>query len=143
MIGVIVATHGKLAEELLNSAAMLVGSGRQMDCACVMPTMNPEEFLAETERKVAALDTGEGIVALVDILGGTPNNTLFRLSKKYNIRIVTGVNLSMVMYCVLERSDGMTADELIAVSYTHLAAKSTVHRVGQWKSRRSSQLRNV
>ena len=38
---------------------------------------------------------------------------LFRLSKKYNIRIVTGVNLSMVMYCVLERSDGMTADELI------------------------------
>lgn len=113
MIGVIVATHGKLAEELLNSAAMLVGSGRQMGCACVMPTMNPEEFLAETERKVAALDTGEGIVALVDILGGTPNNTLFRLSKKYNIRIVTGVNLSMVMYCVLERSDGMTADELI------------------------------
>ena len=111
MIGVIVATHGKLAEELLNSAAMLVGSGRQMDCACVMPTMNPEEFLAETERKVAALD--KGIVALVDILGGTPNNTLFRLSKKYNIRIVTGVNLSMVMYCVLERSDGMTADELI------------------------------
>ena len=111
MIGVIVATHGKLAEELLNSAAMLVGSGRQMDCACVMPTMNPEEFLAETERKVAALDNG--IVALVDILGGTPNNTLFRLSKKYNIRIVTGVNLSMVMYCVLERSDGMTADELI------------------------------
>ena len=78
-----------------------------------MPTQSPEEFLEETERKVSALETGEGVVALVDILGGTPNNTLFRLSKKYNIRIVTGVNLSMVMYCVLERYDGMTSDELI------------------------------
>ena len=113
MIGVIVATHGKLAEELLNSAAMLVGRGEQMDCSCVLPTQSPEEFLEETERKVSALETGEGVVALVDILGGTPNNTLFRLSKKYNIRIVTGVNLSMVMYCVLERYDGMTSDELI------------------------------
>ena len=112
MIGVIVATHGKLAEELLNSAAMLVGRGEQMDCSCVLPTQSPEEFLEETERKVSALETGEGVVALVDILGGTPNNTLFRLSKKYNIRIVTGVNLSMVMYCVLERYDGMTSDEL-------------------------------
>lgn len=114
MIGIIVATHGKLAEELLNSAAMLVGRGEQMDSTCVLPSMSPEDFLAETERKVAALDTGEGVVALVDIMGGTPNNTLFRLSKKYNIRIVTGVNLSMVMYCVLERCDGMTADDLVS-----------------------------
>ena len=86
---------------------MLVGRGEQMDCSCVLPTQSPEEFLEETERKVSALETGEGVVALVDILGGTPNNTLFRLSKKYNIRIVTGVN------CVLERYDGMTSDELI------------------------------
>lgn len=114
MIGVIVATHGKLAEELLNSAAMLVGKGEQMDSTCVLPTMSPEEFLEETEKKVAALESGEGVVALVDIMGGTPNNTLFRLSKKYNIRIVTGVNLSMVMYCVLERYEGMTAEELVS-----------------------------
>ena len=113
VIGVIVATHGKWAEELLNSAAMLVGRGEQMDSACVLPSMSPEEFLEETERKVTSVDTGEGVVALVDIMGGTPNNTLFRLSKKHNIRIVTGVNLSMVMYCVLERYDGMTADELV------------------------------
>lgn len=114
MIGVIVATHGKLAEELLNSAAMLVGKGEQMDSTCVLPTMSPEEFLEETEEKVAALESGEGVVALVDIMGGTPNNTLFRLSKKYNIRIVTGVNLSMVMYCVLERYEGMTVEELVS-----------------------------
>ncbi len=114
MIGVIVATHGKLAEELLNSAAMLVGKGEQMDSTCVLPTMSPEEFLEETEKKVAALESGEGVVALVDIMGGTPNNTLFRLSKKYNIRIVTGVNLSMVMYCVLERYEGMTTEELVS-----------------------------
>lgn len=113
MIGILVATHGRLAEELLNSAAMLVGEGEQMDSVCVLPGMPPEDFLAQAEEKVNALDTGEGVVALVDISGGTPNNTMFRLTKSHKLRIVTGVNLPMVMYSVLERYDGMTADELV------------------------------
>ena len=44
---------------------------------------------------------------------GTPNNTMFRLSMTHKIRILTGVNLPMVMYCVMERSDEMTMEELI------------------------------
>ena len=113
MIGVLVATHGRLAEELINSAAMLVGEGTQMDSACVLPGQPPEEFLALAEQKLTALDTGEGVVALVDISGGTPNNTMFRLTKGHKLLIVTGVNLPMVMYAVLERYDGMTPDELV------------------------------
>jgi len=113
MVGVLVATHGQLAEEFLNSAGMLVGTGEQMDSVCVLPGHPPEEFLALAEEKVEKLDTGEGVVALVDITGGTPNNTLFRLKMNHNIRIVTGVNLPMVMYAVMERYDGMTMDELV------------------------------
>lgn len=114
MIGVLVATHGHLAQEFLNSAAMLVGEGTQMASVGLLPGQSPEDFLAKCEAAVNELDTGEGVVALVDIPGGTPNNTMFRLSKSHNIRIVTGVNLPMVMICVLERYDGMTSDELIA-----------------------------
>lgn len=113
MIGVLVATHGRLADELLNSAAMLVGQGEQMESVCVLPGQPPEEFLAASEAALERLDSGEGVVALVDIAGGTPNNTMFRLSKSHKVRIVTGVNLPMVMYCVLERWDGMTSDELV------------------------------
>ena len=73
----------------------------------------PEDFLALAEEKVNQLDTGDGVVALVDITGGTPNNTMFRLKMTRNMRIVTGVNLPMVMYCVMERYDGMSMDELV------------------------------
>ena len=113
MIGVIVATHGLMAKEMLNSAAMLVGEGEQMGYACLLPGQDPDDFLAKCEEAVTSVDTGDGVVALVDIPGGTPNNTMFRLSKTHNIRIVTGTNLPMVMLAVLERFDGMTADELV------------------------------
>lgn len=113
MIGILVATHGRLADELLNSAAMLVGQGEQMESVCVLPGQPPEEFLANAEQALERLDSGEGVVALVDIAGGTPNNTMFRLSKTHKLRIVTGVNLPMVMYSVLERYEGQTDDELV------------------------------
>lgn len=113
MIGILVATHGRLADELLNSAAMLVGQGEQMESVCVLPDQPPEEFLANAEQALERLDSGEGVVALVDIAGGTPNNTMFRLSKTHKLRIVTGVNLPMVMYSVLERYEGQADDELV------------------------------
>lgn len=113
MVGVLVATHGRLAEEFLNSAAMLVGEKEQMSSVCVLPGQSPEEFLELAEKKVEELDTGDGVLALVDIAGGTPNNTMFRLSMTHKVRILTGVNLPMVMYCVMERSDEMTMEELI------------------------------
>lgn len=114
MIGILVATHGRLADELLNSAAMLVGQGEQMESVCVLPGQPPEEFLANAEAALTRLDSGEGVVALVDIAGGTPNNTMFRLSKTHKLRIVTGVNLPMVMYSVLERYEGQSDEELVA-----------------------------
>lgn len=113
MIGILVATHGRLADELLNSAAMLVGQGEQMESVCVLPGQPPEEFLANAEAALTRLDSGEGVVALVDIAGGTPNNTMFRLSKSHKLRIVTGVNLPMVMYSVLERYEGQSDEELV------------------------------
>jgi len=113
VIGIIVATHGLMAKEMLNSAAMLVGEGEQMGYACLLPGQDPDDFLAKCEEAVTSVDTGDGVVALVDIPGGTPNNTMFRLSKSHSLRIVTGVNLPMVMLCVLERYDGQTADELV------------------------------
>jgi PTS system mannose-specific IIA component len=65
------------------------------------------------EQKAEEVDTGEGVVALVDLYGGTPNNNVARLSTERNIRIVTGVNLSMVMYAAMERTDTSTQQELV------------------------------
>lgn len=113
MVGVLVASHGLLAKELINSAAMLVGQADGLNSCCVLPGQSPEEFQAEAETSLQELNTGEGVIALVDIVGGTPCNTLYKLSRKYPVRIVAGVNLSMVMSACVERMDGMSADELV------------------------------
>lgn len=113
MIGVIIATHGLLAKELIGSCEMLVGTGEAMDYVCLVPGESPDDFLAECEKKITSLDSGEGVVALVDIPGGTPNNIMYRLSKSHNLRVVTGTNLPMVIFASMDRYEGMTQDELV------------------------------
>ena len=114
MVGVLVVTHGHLAEEFLNSASMLVGSGTQMGSVCLLPGQAADDFYEKCESAVKDTDSGSGILALVDIPGGTPNNTMYRLAQKYNIRVVTGVNLPMVLVSVLERTEEDTLEDCVA-----------------------------
>lgn len=113
MVGVIIVSHGALAQELVNTAAMLVGKGENVEFVGINPDDNPEEFYDKVVKAADRVDTGKGVVALVDIFGGTPNNTVYRASKTKNIRIVTGVNVPMIIYAVTERTDEMTQDELV------------------------------
>lgn len=102
-----------MAEESVNSAAMLVGAGEALGFAGVYEGETPDSFLERVEKTVEELDSGEGVVALVDIFGGTPNNTVYRLTQSHNIRIVTGFNLPMLIYAITERMEGMSMDMLV------------------------------
>ena len=113
MVGIVVVSHGALAQELLNSAAMLVGEGNQLAAAGIFPGDTPEEFLERVSAAAASVDQGAGVVGLADVFGGTPNNTLFRVSRQHNIRIVTGVNLPMLIYAITERTEETTQEELV------------------------------
>jgi len=113
MVGVIIVSHGALAQELVNTAAMLVGKGENVEFVGINPGDDPEEFYERVVKAAERADTGKGVVALVDIFGGTPNNIVYRASKTRNIRIVTGVNVPMVIYAFTERNNEMTQDELI------------------------------
>ena len=106
-------SHGDLAKAYVDSAAMLVGDPEQLQTAGVYPDDTPEAFYLRVEGCVKETDTGEGVVALVDLFGGTPNNVVARLSRVYNIKIVTGANLPMVMYAICERTEEMTQQELV------------------------------
>jgi PTS system fructose IIA component. len=113
MVGVVVISHGALAQELVNTAAMLVGKGENLEFVGINPDDDPEEFYKKVVMAAERVDTGKGVVALVDIYGGTPNNTVYHAAKTKNIRIVTGVNVPMVIYAVTERNDEMSQDELV------------------------------
>jgi mannose/fructose/sorbose-specific phosphotransferase system IIA component len=113
MVGIIIVSHGALAQEFVNTAAMLVGKGENVEFVGINPGDTPDEFYEKVVKAAKYVDTGQGVVALVDIFGGTPNNTVYHASKTKNIRIVTGVNLPMIIYAFTERNNEMTQDELI------------------------------
>ena len=112
MVGVIVVSHGHFAEEAVKSAAMLVGHGEQIATEGVHEGDTPESFHQRVQAIAEQVDTGDGIVALVDIFGGTPNNTVYQLKRERSVRILTGFNLPMLLYAITERTPGMTLDEL-------------------------------
>jgi len=113
MVGIIVVSHGLFASEAVKSAAMLVGRGEKMACEGVLETDTPETFYKRVHKIVEEVDGGDGVVALVDLFGGTPNNTVFQLKREKNVRIITGFNLPMLIYAITERNEETTQDELV------------------------------
>jgi len=113
MVGIVVVSHGDLANAYVNAAVMLVGEPEQLSVIGIYPGDSPKEIYSKIEQCIKDTDTGDGVIALVDLYGGTPNNTVARLSREYNVRILTGANLPMVMYAIVERTDDMTQQDLV------------------------------
>jgi PTS system mannose-specific IIA component len=96
MVGVVVASHGKLAEELLRTAEGIVGRLEQSAAVSVDAQVSMEEARARLGKAIAEVDSGDGVLVLTDMFGGTPANlALTFLDAK--VEVVTGVNLPMVV----------------------------------------------
>jgi PTS system mannose-specific IIA component len=116
MVGLIVATHGKLAEELLRTAAGIVGPLARAAAVSVDAHTSVDEArgrLAGAIQEVGG--DGEGVLVLTDMFGGTPANlALTFLDEK--IEVVTGVNLPMLLKLSSTRADGLQAAAELATA---------------------------
>jgi mannose PTS system EIIA component len=110
MIGVVIAAHGRLSEELLRTAEAVVGRLDQVR------TVNVVASDPEVRHKVAgairAVDEGEGVVLLTDLLGGSPTQLCLSFLDERKVEVVTGVNLPMVLKLVSMRSSGKPIAQL-------------------------------
>ena len=96
MIGLVICTHSNLAEALLTSAEMIVGSIPQSTAIGVHPGDSPEEIHSRLSTALEAVNEGDGVIVLCDMFGGTPSNiSLTFLGPKTDV--VTGVNLPMIL----------------------------------------------
>lgn len=96
MIGVVIATHGRLAEETLACAEGIVGKlagARAVMVSSVLPLDAAREAIASAIREV---DAGDGVLVLTDMLGGTPANLALGFLSE-TVDVVTGVNLPMLL----------------------------------------------
>lgn len=97
MIGIVLVTHGALADEFLSAMQHVVGHQEQIATACIGPNDDMNERREDILAKVKAVDSGEGVIVLTDMFGGTPSNLAISIMDKANIEVIAGVNLPMLV----------------------------------------------
>ena len=93
----VLVTHGKLATEFLAALEHVVGPQKQTAAVCIGPEDDMEGRRQEIIQRVADVDSGEGVVLLTDMFGGTPSNLAISLIERPNVEVVAGINLPMLI----------------------------------------------
>lgn len=97
MVGILVVSHGRLAEALISSVQFLVGNLQRVKGISIWPRDRKEVVEDRIQKGVGEVDDGDGVVILTDVLGGTPTNLSLSCTENDNVEVVTGVNLPMLL----------------------------------------------
>jgi PTS system mannose-specific IIA component len=103
LIGVVIVTHGHLAQAFVAAAEHVLGPQRQMAAIAI----GPEDDMATRRRDiletVQGVDDGEGVIILTDMFGGTPSNLAISVMNETKVEVIAGVNLPMLIKLAVER----------------------------------------
>lgn len=97
MIGIILVTHGRLADELKSAMEHVVGPQSNVETVCIGPDDQLEARRSEIRDSIAKVDTGDGVILLTDMFGGTPSNLAISMMDRSGIEVLSGVNLPMLV----------------------------------------------
>jgi PTS system mannose-specific IIA component len=110
MIGMVLVTHGRLAAEFISALEHVVGRQAQIAAVCIGPEDDMERRRQDILRCVGEVDTGEGVVLLTDMFGGTPSNLAISVMDRGKIEVIAGVNLPMLIKLASLRQGESLAD---------------------------------
>ncbi len=112
MIKIVIATHGDLAQELVNAAELI--AGKQSNIYAVKRCAN--DSLAQMQERIDSLlksiNDDDGVLILTDMVGGTPCNASAPMCRAFNTEVVAGVNLPMVLSAIFASKTAGNAAEL-------------------------------
>ncbi|HUW80922.1 MAG TPA: PTS sugar transporter subunit IIA [Acidocella sp.] len=97
MIGMVLVTHGTLANALREAMEHVVGKQKNVATVCIESDAEFESQRAEIARRMAEVDDGDGIILLTDMFGGTPSNLAMSMLSQPGVEIIGGVNLPMLV----------------------------------------------
>lgn len=97
MIGLVLVTHGRLAAEFVTAMEHVVGPQTAIEAICIGPDDDMESRRADIARAVKAVDSGDGVILLTDLFGGTPSNLAISLMEPGRIEVIAGINLPMLI----------------------------------------------
>src|SRR5678815_5096138 len=110
MIGVVVVTHGQLANELVNAAEMIVGDLPQVTAVSLGWHDEVNDAREDVAQAIERVRGEEGVLLLTDMFGGTPSNLGMTFLEEDRVEVITGVNLPMLIKLAnLQRASNLHA----------------------------------
>jgi PTS system mannose-specific IIA component len=113
MIGMVLVTHGRLAAELVHALEHVVGAQANIASVCIAPDDDMEQRRRDILDAIGTTDTGEGVILLTDMFGGTPSNLAISIMDRAKVEVIAGVNLPMLVKLASVR-EKMTIAEAVA-----------------------------
>lgn len=97
MIGLVLVTHGRLADEFVTAMAHVVGPQEQIAAIAIGPEDDMEGRRGDIAAAIGHVDTGDGVILLTDLFGGTPSNLAISLMQRGRVEVIAGMNLPMLI----------------------------------------------
>lgn len=123
MTGIVIVTHGLLAETLIKTVELITGSRPDaVTAVSIMPNEDADRLREKIVKGIKAVNRKKGILIFTDMFGGTPSNLSYSLLEEGQVEVLSGINLPMLLRAVEER-DKKTLDDL-AVSLESFGKRS-------------------
>jgi len=128
MIGLVLVTHGRLADEFIAATEHVVGPQSNISAICISADDNMELRRADIISAIQQVDTGSGVIVLTDMFGGTPSNLAISVMNKASVEVIAGVNLPMLIKLASIRDqnsliEAVTLAQAAGKKYINVASK--------------------
>jgi PTS system mannose-specific IIA component len=97
MIGLVIVTHGRLAEEFVLAMEHVVGPQAAVEAICIGAEDDMERRRRDILDACARVDGGDGVILLTDMFGGTPSNLAISVMEQTKAEVIAGLNLPMLI----------------------------------------------
>ena len=134
MIGIVLVTHGNLAREFIATLERVVGPQQYVSAVCIGADDDMEMRRAQILESAKACDTGDGVIVLTDMFGGTPSNLAISIMEQAPIEVLAGVNLPMLVKLASVRTRPIAE----AVRMAHEAGRKYITFASQMLTKEAS-----
>ena len=128
MIGIVLVTHGRLAEEFRHAVEHVVGPQQHFETVSIGADDDMEQRRKDIVEAVARADTGTGVIVLTDMFGGTPSNLAISVMRAGEVEVVAGVNLPMLIKLTSVRAGD---DMAVALQEAQMAGRKYINVASQ------------
>ncbi|WP_159586776.1 MULTISPECIES: PTS sugar transporter subunit IIA [Chelativorans] len=128
MIGIVLVTHGRLAEEFRHAVEHVVGPQENLETVSIGAEDDMEQRRRDIVDAVSRADTGAGVIILTDMFGGTPSNLAISVMDAGRVEVVAGMNLPMLIKLSSVRAGN---DMVLALEEAQTAGRKYINVASQ------------